>query len=111
MQASDLLRLISLSAIWGGSFIFMRILAPVLGPVVTADLRVLIAGVALMVYFWVIEFDAEWKRFWKQYLVIGVINSGLPFLLYSFAAVHIPASYSVILNSSSPLFGAIFSAI
>ena len=111
MKPSDIFRLIVLAAIWGGSFIFMRVLAPVLGPVITADLRVLIAGLALILYFRVIGFDLEWKTNWKHYLIIGVINSGIPFLLYAFAALHIPASYSVILNSTSPMFGVIFSAI
>ncbi|MCX6826623.1 MAG: DMT family transporter [candidate division Zixibacteria bacterium] len=111
MRSGDIVRLLILAAIWGGSFIFMRILAPVLGPVVTADLRVLIAGIALILYFHVIRFDPQWRRWWKQYLLIGAINSALPFCLFSFAAIHIPASLSAILNSMSPLFGAIFSAI
>ncbi len=111
MRAADLVRLLTLAAIWGGSFIFMRVLAPVLGPVVTADLRVLIAGVALLGYFKVIKFDPDWHRYWFQYLLIGGVNSALPFFLFSFAALHIPASLSVILNSTAPLFGAIFSAI
>ncbi|MDD4051814.1 MAG: DMT family transporter [candidate division Zixibacteria bacterium] len=111
MHAGDIVRLITLAAIWGGSFIFMRVLAPVLGPVVTADLRVLIAGLALIVYFRIIRFDPQWRRFWKQYLFIGAVNSALPFFLFSFAALHIPASYSVIMNSTSPFFAAVFSAI
>lgn len=111
MRAADLTRLLALAAIWGGSFIFMRVLAPVLGPVVTADLRVLIAGLALLLYFRLIKFDPDWRRYWFQYLVIGGVNSALPFFLFSFAALHIPASLSVILNSTAPLFGAVFSAI
>jgi drug/metabolite transporter (DMT)-like permease len=111
MKTADIVRLLALAAIWGGSFIFMRVLAPILGPVVTADLRVLIAGIALIIYFRLIKFDPEWRRFWVQYLLIGGINSALPFFLFSFAALHIPASLSVILNSTSPLFAAIFSAI
>lgn len=52
MQAADAIRLISLAAIWGGSFIFLRVLSPVLGPIITADLRLLIAAMFLLVYFW-----------------------------------------------------------
>jgi drug/metabolite transporter (DMT)-like permease len=111
MRTADFVRLISLAAIWGGSFIFMRVLAPILGPVVTADLRVLIAGIALIIYFRLIKFDPEWKKYWVKYLVIGGVNSALPFFLFSFAALHIPASLSVILNSTSPLFAALFSAL
>src|SRR3989338_7247416 len=43
--------------------------------------------------------------------MVGFINSALPFCLYSFAGLYIPASYSVILNSTSPFFGALFSWI
>jgi drug/metabolite transporter (DMT)-like permease len=51
--------------------------------------------------------SAELRRYWRQYLVIGVGNSALPFVLYAFAALHLPASYSVILNSTTPLFTAL----
>ena len=111
MRPSDIARLLLLAAIWGGSFIFMRILAPVLGPVLTAELRVMIAGFTLILYFRIIKFDPEWRLHWKKYLLIGSINSALPFFLFSFAALHIPASYSVILNSTSPFFAALFSAM
>lgn len=111
MKTSDTLRLLALAAIWGGSFIFMRVLAPVLGPVLTADLRLLIAGIALLLYFRAIKFDPAWSRYWRQYLIIGAVNSALPFFLFSWAALHIPASLSVILNSASPLFAAVFAAV
>ena len=111
MKTNDLLRLLLLAAIWSGSFIFMKVLAPVLGPVATASLRLLIAGVVLSIYFRVIKFDVNWKEHWKHYVLIGVVNSSVPFLFYAFAALHIPASLSVILNSSTPLFAAIFAAI
>ena len=111
MRAQDIARLLCLAAIWGGSFVFMRIAAPVLGPLVTADLRVLLAGLLLIGYFRIIRFDPDWRRFWKHYLVVGVVNSAIPFSLYSYAALHIPASYSVILNATAPLFGAVFAAI
>lgn len=108
---ADLIYLIVLAAIWGGSFIFQRVLAPVLGPVLTAFFRVSIAGVALLIYFQVIKFDMEWKKNWKHYVVVGVTNSAIPFLLFCYAALSIPASLSAILNSSSPMFSAIYAAI
>ncbi len=100
-----------LGAIWGGSFAFMRVLAPVLGPAITANSRLLIGGGALLAYFLIVGYRVEWRTHWRHYLIIGVVNSGIPFVLYAFAAQHIPASYSVILNSTAPLFGAVFSAI
>lgn len=111
MTRNDTIRLLSLAAIWGSSFMFMRLLAPVLGPFWTADLRVGIAGLALCAYFLVIRLDCEWKRLWKEYLITGMINTGLPFILFSYAALHIPAAYSAIINATVPLWGAIFTAI
>ena len=111
MGASDILRLLLLAAIWGGSFVFLRVVAPAFGPIVTADLRVLIAWGALTIYLRHVDIDVNWRRFWQQYLVIGTFNAALPFFLFAFAALHIPASYSAILNATSPFFGALFAAI
>jgi len=111
MRAGDLFRLLLLAAIWGGSFVFLRALAPALGPILTADLRVLIAWAVLSLYLRAVGLDIQWRRFWKQYLIIGALNAALPFSLFAFAALHIPASYSAILNATSPLFGALFSAL
>jgi len=111
MRASDIFRLVLLAAIWGGSFVFLRVVAPALGPIVTADLRVLIAWGALTIYLWATGIGVNWRRFWQQYLVIGAFNAALPFFLFAFAALHIPASYSAILNATSPFFGALFAGL
>jgi len=111
MSWLNLLLLVVLSAIWGSSFIFMRILAPVLGPLATADLRLLIAGAFLVLLFAASGYKLGWRQNGRHFLIIGLVNSAIPFFLYSFAALHIPASLSVILNSLSPMFGAVFSAI
>jgi drug/metabolite transporter (DMT)-like permease len=110
VSRADILRLVLLAAIWGASFVFMRALAPVLGPVVTAATRVGVAGLALVAYLRVAGIDAELRARWRQYATIGVVNSAIPFLLFSFAALHLPASYSAILNSAAPLFAALLSA-
>ncbi len=107
MRQVDVARLVALAAIWGASFIFIRVLAPVLGPVLTVTTRVLIAGVVLVGYCRLTGVDDGLSRHWRQYLVIGLTNSTLPFMLFAFAALHLPASYSVILNSTTPLFTAL----
>jgi len=103
VRPADVARLVTLAAIWGGSFIFIRVLAPSLGPILTVATRVLLGGAVLVAYCRATGFSANLGRYWRQYLVIGVVNSTLPFVLYAFAALHIPASYSVILNSTTPL--------
>jgi len=111
MLFTEYLLLVFLSAIWGASFIFMRILAPALGPMATADLRLLIAGVALALFLKVQNINLEWKKNWKRYLITGLLSSGFSFLLFSFAALHIPASVSAILNALTPMFGALSAVV
>src|SRR3954466_15232951 len=108
MRRSDAIRLVALSAIWGSSFIFIRVVAPVLGPLLTVAARVLIGGAVLVAYCRIIGLDAQVRRHWRQYAIIGFVNSTLPFMLFAFAALHLPASYSVILNSTAPLFTAMW---
>lgn len=90
---------------------FFRVAAPVLGPLVTAESRALIGGLALLIYYRATGVDLEFRAHWRAYLVIGALNSALPFSLFAFASMHLSASYSVILNASAPLWGAVFSAI
>lgn len=90
---------------------FMRYLSPIVGPVLTADMRMLIAGLSLLAFFAATGYRLGWRRDWKRLVVIGIVNSGLPFLLFSFAALYVPASVESVLNALSPLFGAVFSAI
>ncbi len=111
MTRNDTARLLTLAAIWGGSFLFMRRLAPTLGIFWTAELRVLIAGLALCAYFMIIRLDCEWRRLWKEYVILGLINCGIPFVLYCYAALHIPAAYSAIVNATVPLWGTLFAAL
>jgi len=111
MATLDVVLLLALSAIWGSSFIFIRWLVPLIGPVATADLRMLIAGVALMLFFLAARIRPGWRKNVGHFLVIGLLNSAIPFVLYSAAALVLPAAMEAIFNSMSPMFGAVFSAI
>jgi drug/metabolite transporter (DMT)-like permease len=111
MTLIDLRRLFTLAAVWGGSFIFFRVIVPVLGPIVTVELRVLIAGIALLVFAWITRAKLEWRERWRWYAVVGVFNSAIPFALIAFAEVRLTASMASILNASTPLFAAILAAV
>ncbi len=108
MRPADLFRLLILAAIWGGSYALMRIVAPVFGGLGTAWFRILLTGALLCVYAYAIGTALEWRRWWKHYLLIGTLNSALPFTLIAFAMKTLPANYGAIINTLSPLFGAIF---
>ena len=109
MRPIDAIRLVTLGAIWGTSFLFMRILSPAIGPLATANFRILFAGIVLSIYFFVVGFNPELKKYWKDYLGVGVVNSAIPFALFAYGALYLPASYESILNATAPLFGALFS--
>jgi len=110
MKTADYTRLTLLAAIWGASFIFMRVAAPAFGTVLTAEGRLLIAGLVLAAWFRISGFDAQWRRHWKPYAAIGLVNLALPSLFYAFALRHIPASIGAVLNSTAPMFGALLAA-
>jgi len=103
--------LLFLSALWGGSFLFMRIAAPKLGPVLLIELRVLIAGLALLAYGVLSRRLPGVRGLWREYLVVGAVNSALPFLLISAASLALPASLTATLNATTPLFGAVVAAV
>lgn len=111
MTRPDIARLLALALIWSLSFVFIRVLVPALGPVWVPLSRALIAGVALVAWFAVIRLDADVKRHWRAYAFIGFLNCALPFALFALAAIHLPASYLVILNAATPLFAALGAAM
>ena len=96
-----------LAAIWGASFLFMRLAAIELGALPTAALRV---GIASLFLLPLLVAKGHWpalRAHWKPVLFVGVLNSGLPFALYAFAVMHITTGFSSILNATVPLFGAL----
>jgi drug/metabolite transporter (DMT)-like permease len=96
-----------LAAIWGASFLFMRVAAAELGALPTAALRVGIASAFLWPLLQLRGQSALLRLHWKPILFVGVLNSGIPFALYSFAVMHISTGLSSILNATVPLFGAV----
>jgi drug/metabolite transporter (DMT)-like permease len=111
MKPADVARLVALAAIWGASFLFMRIASPAIGPLATADVRMLIAGGALAAYFGFVGLDAQWRRWWRYYALIGALNSAAPFLLYSYSALELSAGLMAVINATSPMWGALMSAV
>jgi drug/metabolite transporter (DMT)-like permease len=110
MRPADLTRLIVLAAIWGGSFLFMRVTVPVLGPIPTAFGRVTLAALGLVALVAAMRVSFDFKGLFRRALVLGVINSGIPFLMFTIAAQVLPAGYSAILNATVPLMGILIGA-
>ena len=111
MSAVDIFRMLSLAAIWGASFLFMRIIAPVIGTIPTALFRVSIAAVGLLVILGLMRISWDFKGKLKTVMLLGVINSGIPATLYSVAAQVLPAGYSAIFNATTPLMGVLIGGL
>lgn len=103
--------MILLAAIWGGSFILMRFGAAEFGPIGTAFLRVLIASIFLLALLAARRQVGVLRAHWKHSLFVGLLNSGIPFALFSFAVMSVSTGLTSILNASTPLWGALVAAL
>lgn len=110
MNTASLIRLVALSAIWGASFLLLRIAAPVLGPAVLIEGRLVFAALFLFAVAQALGKRLDVRRHWRHYLVLGLLNSALPFLLVAFAAQTLSASLLSILNATSPIWSAVVAA-
>lgn len=101
------LQMLLLAAIWGASFLFLRIAAPVVGPVAVAAFRVCLATLVLLPF---VLRHIQWQQVklsWPALLVSGLLSCALPFMGLSQAARQMPAGLLSILNATSPLWGAL----
>jgi len=96
-----------LAAIWGSSFMFMRLGAQEFGAIPTAGLRV---GIAALFLGPLLLWRGLWPQLvqhWKEVFFVGLFNSAIPFVCFSFALLSISSGLSAILNATTPLFGAV----
>lgn len=107
MKAFDIGELVLLAALWGASFLFMRLGAHEFGAIALAAMRVGLASVVLMPLLASRGQLAELRRHWKGLLLVGALNSAIPFALFSFAALSITAGLSSIVNATTPLWTAL----
>jgi drug/metabolite transporter (DMT)-like permease len=96
-----------LAAIWGASFMFMRLAAVEFGAFATAGIRVGIAAAFLLPLLWARGHIGVLLTHWKLALVVGILNSAIPFACFSYALLSISTGLSSILNATVPLFGAV----
>jgi drug/metabolite transporter (DMT)-like permease len=109
LKAKHFAQLVALSALWGASFMLIRIASPVLGPNVLAALRIGMATLTLAVLMR--SMRHPWPTgHWRELALIGALSVAAPFLLFAWAALQLPAGYSALLNSTAVVFGIFASA-
>jgi len=107
MKSSSFGELLLLGALWGAAFMFMRVAVPEFGAVPMAATRIGLACLIMLLIVAVMRQPFAFRTHWKTYLAVGAVNTAIPFVAYSFAAQHIPAGYSAIGNSTTPVWGAL----
>ncbi|TWI01025.1 threonine/homoserine efflux transporter RhtA [Luteimonas cucumeris] len=100
------LELVVLGAIWGASFLFMRVAANDFGAVPLVEVRLALGSLVLLPFLWRArtQFPA---RLWPKLALIGAINSAIPFILFAWAAQRAPAGVGAIANAMTVLFTAL----
>lgn len=111
MNIINLGQLLLLSAIWGASFLFMRIAVPTFGPVLMIEYRVGFAALFLLSVAICLRKKLLLKTHWKHYMVLGIFNSAIPFLLFAYASQELTASLMSILNATAPIWGVLIAIL
>ena len=105
------LEFVCLAAIWGASFLFIRVAAPEFGPMPLMLMRCLI-GAAILFPLALSRhrmhgLAAQVGPAWGRLFVAGLLNSAIPFVMFGFAGLYLSAGFASILNATTPIFGAV----
>lgn len=107
MGIRDILALLILGAIWGGSFIFMRVAAPEFGIYVLVAIRTFLATCVLLPILLIAGGMKDIYRHWLAIMLVGLANTAVPFVLFNYSSLHLQAGVNAILNATAPMFGAL----
>jgi len=107
MTRRDTVDLLLLAAIWGASFLFMRLGAAEFGPVALAFVRVAGAAALLLPLMLLRRQGAAWRTHGRAIAGVGLVNSALPFLLYAVAALALTTALMSVFNATASIWGAL----
>lgn len=107
----DYLELLLLSALWGSSFLFLRIASPVFGPVLLIELRVVSGFLVLLPLCYWLGKQQEIIQHWRMIMITGLTNMAVPFCLFAYAALHATTGLLSIFNATVPFFTAIIAFV
>ncbi len=107
MKLSDAIELMVLGAMWGSSFLFMKVATPEFGPVPLIGIRIGLAALVLwFVYQWQKPEGAS-LQFNASTLAVGVFNAAFPFTLFAFATLYLTAGIASVINATVSIFAAV----
>jgi drug/metabolite transporter (DMT)-like permease len=111
MSRKDLTILVFVAALFGASFLFIRVAAPVLGPLPVAGGRVALGAAVLLVVLSVTGQLRALRGRALDLLVVGFLLAAFPFTLFAVAELRITASLAAVLNATTPLWGIVVARI
>jgi drug/metabolite transporter (DMT)-like permease len=111
LRPAQLVWLIALGAIWGSSFLFMKIAVPAMGPSVMMGGRIGIAAITLSIVAWFIKKSLPRGKQWTPAIVVGIFYTAIPLFMWGYASQSLSASLLSIINATAPLFGAALSVL
>jgi drug/metabolite transporter (DMT)-like permease len=109
MKARDVGMLFALASIWGASFLFIRMAVHDYGAPLLVLVRVLLGGLILLGVARLTRQPTQLRAHWGKFLLLGAVNSALPFTMIASAEIHLTASFAAILNATTPFFAALMS--
>lgn len=107
MRGRDLADLFLLAALWGGSFLFIRVAGPQFGAVPMMAMRATIGALSLLPVLWLAGQWGSLRAHAPRIAVMGLVNSALPFVLFGYALVHLSAGMGAVLNATAPFWAAL----
>jgi len=112
MSSADILQIIAMAAVWGGSFLFLRVATPDFGPVPLIAVRVAISALFLLPALLVRPaWRAEFRRNLGKLFFLGLINAAIPFPLFAYSTLFVTAGFASIINATAPLFAALVAGV
>ena len=108
MKLKDFLTLLLVSLFWGGSFLFLRLLIiEGMEPLQIVSMRMLLAAVFIAPFFFMKMKKYSFYDHGFSFLLIGLLNTALPFTLFAFASVSLGAGALSILQATVPILTAL----
>ncbi len=112
MSPADVLQILAMAAVWGGSFLFLRVATPDFGPVPLIAIRV---GVSALFLLPVLLTRPAWRAEFRQNVgklfVLGLVNAAIPFPLFAYSTLFVTAGFASIINATAPLFAALVAGL
>ncbi len=104
MSLGNLSLLVTLAALWGASFLFIRVSASAFTPIPLMGVRVVLATAFLAIVYFLLSKQPVRRQDIKHIAIVGIVNQAIPFCLFAFAELTLTAGETSILNSTTPMW-------